>query len=90
MRAAEIYKLLTRRPFVPQRLHLSDGSHYDIRHPEMAIVTPTLVAIGVYGNGDEGMPEQLVHCAPGHVTRLEPIPMRRTPKRTAKRGRPRK
>jgi hypothetical protein len=37
---------LHRQPFVPLRIHLTDGKTYDIRHPEMAIVTSREVYVG--------------------------------------------
>ena len=37
---------LRRQPFVPLRIFLTDGKTYDIRHPEMAIVTSREVLRG--------------------------------------------
>lgn len=34
-KAKEIKELLNRRPFIPLRIHLSDGTAYDIHHPEL-------------------------------------------------------
>ena len=73
MRPAEIQKQVKTQPFVPMRIHLSDGSHYDIRHPEMVIVSHTVVSVAIYGKGDASMPEHVILCDPIHITRLEPI-----------------
>ncbi len=73
MRSLDIDNQLKQRPFVPLRMYLSDGSYYDIRHPEMAIVSRTVISVGVYGQEDEAMPERIILCDPVHVTRLEPI-----------------
>jgi hypothetical protein len=71
----EIHNYLRERPFTPVRLHMSDGSYFDVRHPEMAIVTATLVYIPVYDNGAEDLP-RVVRCDPVHVTRPEPLKSR--------------
>jgi len=47
MRADELRALLDRRPFKPIRLHISSGQHVDIRHPEMALVSRSVVAVAV-------------------------------------------
>ena len=47
MRADELRALLDRRPFEPIRLHISSGQTVDIKHPEMALVTRSLVVVGV-------------------------------------------
>jgi hypothetical protein len=38
MRPDDLLKFLRRRPLRPFRIHLVDGSTYDIRHPDWAIV----------------------------------------------------
>ncbi len=44
---AELTRTLRRRPFETVRVHVSDGSHYDIRHPDQAIVTKRELYVGV-------------------------------------------
>jgi predicted RNA binding protein YcfA (HicA-like mRNA interferase family) len=73
MRPAEIQKQLKTQPFVPMRMHISDGSHYDVRHPEMVIVSHSVVAVAVFGKDDAEQPEHVILCDPVHITRLEPI-----------------
>ncbi len=45
MRADDLKKILDRRPFRPLRLHMSDGSHVDIRHPEPVVVSRSYVLV---------------------------------------------
>ncbi|HEY3322988.1 MAG TPA: hypothetical protein VGP72_21215 [Planctomycetota bacterium] len=71
MSPAEILKLLHRRPFQPFRLHLSDGSHFDVKHPEMALVTRTSLAVGVPGKEAEDLAESLDIISWLHIVRLE-------------------
>ena len=46
MTAVELIELIAERPFKPLRIHLADGRIREIRHPEMAFISETLVAIG--------------------------------------------
>jgi hypothetical protein len=47
MTAEELFEFLEERPFVPLRLHMSNGRTHDVRHPEMAIVGDDVVALGI-------------------------------------------
>lgn len=77
MRPSNITEQLQRRPFKPFRIHLSDGSSYEVRHPEMALVTQATIAIAVdLANGD--VPEDMVLCDPRHITKLVPVSRSKT------------
>lgn len=41
MRAADMLEYLRESPFVPFRIHLTDGTVYEIRHPELVKVGMT-------------------------------------------------
>ncbi|HYE97713.1 MAG TPA: hypothetical protein VEJ18_02330 [Planctomycetota bacterium] len=78
MRADERSALLARRPFRSVRLHISSGEHVDIRHPEMAIVARSFVAVGLrprLGVADVVVQDGLIHIV--KVTPA-PAPRRRT------------
>jgi hypothetical protein len=72
MRAAEIQARLRKTPFEPFRLLLSDGSFYDVPHPELALVSKNEVVIAI-ATRDRPVPDRLAFCDPLHVTRLEPL-----------------
>jgi hypothetical protein len=74
MTAHELIELLEERPFVPVRLRLADGRMREIRHPEMAIVSDTLVAIGVPRDDDSRIATKIASCSLSHVVEAEPIP----------------
>ncbi len=74
MRSEEILQQLKKQPFLPIRLWFSDGSHLNIRHPGMALVTRTVISVAIFDPPDSATPERAVLCDPIHVTRLEPIP----------------
>ncbi len=72
MRPDEIRAHLRKQPFRAIRIYISDGSSYDVRHPEMMFVTRTEVVIGL-DPGDGDIPERSVYCDPVHITRIEPL-----------------
>ena len=70
--AKHLRELMTAAPFKPFRVHLSDGSIYDITHHAMAIVEQNTLDIGV-NRDDDGIAQRLVRCAILHVVKLEDL-----------------
>jgi len=70
MRAEDFRALLKRQPFVPIRLHLTDGTAYDIRRPEMAWLTRSLVEVAL--DEKDGIPERVEFCSLPHRSDREP------------------
>jgi len=70
----DIREFLRDEPFKPFRLTLTDGRSYDIRHPELAMVGRSTVAIGVPA-GDEAEPiyDRLITVSLLHIMQAEPI-----------------
>lgn len=73
MRPEELTALLRVRPFVPLRIHLTDGQSYEILHPEQVIVLRQRVDIGVRPDPGTGVVERVEHCSLLHVVRVEPL-----------------
>jgi hypothetical protein len=65
-------ELLSQRPFRPFRLVMSSGQTYEVRHPEMALLTRTDLLVGV-GESDEGVPAEFRICSLLHVASIEPV-----------------
>jgi hypothetical protein len=65
-------ELLAQRPFRPFRLVISSGQVYDVRHPEMALLTRTDILVGIEV-ADDGVPAQFKICSLLHVTAVEPL-----------------
>jgi hypothetical protein len=65
-------ELLTKRPFRSFRLVMSSGQSYEVRHPEMAMLTRTDILVGV-DETDEGVPANFKICSLLHVTSIEPL-----------------
>ena len=81
---SEIHEHARRRPFVPFRVFLSDGSGHVVRHPDFIFVMQREVVIGI-ASGAQEIPGAGVYIDPIHITRIEPIGARRSrtkPRRT--------
>lgn len=65
-------ELLSQRPFRPFRLIMSGGQSFEVRHPEMAMLTCTGLLVGI-GESEEGVPAEFRICSLPHVTAVEPI-----------------
>jgi hypothetical protein len=64
-------EMLARRPFQPVRVILSSGQSYEIRHPEMALLTRTSLLVGV-DLAPDGVPAEFKILSLLHVTAIEP------------------
>jgi hypothetical protein len=65
-------EMLARRPFQPVKLTLSSGQSYEIRHPEMAMLTRTSILVGV-DLAEDGVPAEFKILSLLHVTAIEPL-----------------
>ena len=74
-------ELLKTRPFKPFRLVMSSGQKYEVRHPEMALLTRTDMLVGV-DQADDGVPAEFKICSLLHITAIEPL----TPEETRQAG----
>ncbi|MCG8585604.1 MAG: hypothetical protein MI757_12915 [Pirellulales bacterium] len=69
MLKSDLVELFEQRPFVPVRLHMSNGRTHVVKHPELAIIGMGTVAIGVEGEDGEN---HIKLCAIDHITEAEP------------------
>jgi hypothetical protein len=69
----DLIELLEERPFVPLRLHMSNGRTHEVRHPEMAIVGEDVVALGISQEGREYPRIRLVSLT--HINEIEQVEM---------------
>ena len=53
-------------------MFLSDGSHYDVRHPDLMLVSRSEVVIGLDAGADR-MAERNAYLDPIHITSIGPI-----------------
>jgi len=73
MSAPELAKLLREQPFMPLRLHMSDGSSFDIRHPENAIVTVHTVYVVTHEDPKTGVAQDVQWLSLRQLVRVEQL-----------------
>lgn len=64
-------ELMAQRPFRPFRLVMSSGEAYEVRHPEMALLTRTSLLVGI--DVEDSVPAEFKICSLLHVTAVEPL-----------------
>ncbi len=67
------------RPFEPFRIQMSDGSSFDVLHPDQAMVTRGHLIVGLPPEASEngGWFDTTVKLSILHITELRPIQRRR-------------
>ncbi|HEY3324471.1 MAG TPA: hypothetical protein VGP72_28730 [Planctomycetota bacterium] len=71
MRHVDIEQYLRRRPFVPVRLHMTDGKTFDITSPESVFVMTNGIEIGLFKDAEARVVEKVLWCAFIHIARVE-------------------
>ncbi|MGL4464630.1 MAG: hypothetical protein ACRC1K_20960 [Planctomycetia bacterium] len=74
MSQTDVLAFLQKRPFQPFRIHVSDGTEFEIRHPEMMMVGRTSAMV-FYPPSGLNLPayDRYESVALVHITRLEPL-----------------
>jgi hypothetical protein len=73
MPATELLRMLRAQPFVPFRMHVSEGMVYEIRHPEMVIVMAAAAIVAFPDPANEALASGWELVDLRHLIRLEPI-----------------
>ena len=73
MRPEELTALLRTRPFVPLRIHMTDGHAYDITHPELMMVGRPHAFIGLRPDRETGVVDRTGYfaCSTSFVSRVD-------------------
>jgi hypothetical protein len=69
----DLLQFTRKKPFEPFRLLVSDGSAYDIRHPEFCMVLQTSVIVGVPGDPQAKVPETAEWIDARHIVKVVPL-----------------
>ncbi len=71
----DLYNALRKRPFEPFRVEVSDGTSYDVRHPELVMVGVGSVSIGIPATGQD-LPfyQRMETISLAHAVKLLPLP----------------
>jgi len=73
MQAKEIREAALDRPFEPFRIHMSDGTLHDVRHPDMVLPGTKVTILGVPSPEDPALAERVIRLANEHVTKIVPL-----------------
>jgi hypothetical protein len=83
MTSADLQKLVGQKPFVPLRIHVSDGTVHDIRHRELIWVGTGMVVLVVplhdQGDIDKPLIERTIHIDLRHIVKVETEAAQPTP-----------
>lgn len=71
MSPADIIAFTRRTPFLPFRIHTTDGRKYEIRHPDQVIPLRSRIEVGVGGDGS--IADRVEHLWFYQVVRLEEL-----------------
>ncbi|MGE3807147.1 MAG: hypothetical protein AB7K24_20990 [Gemmataceae bacterium] len=75
MTSAELQKLVARKPFVPLRMYVSDGTVHDVRNPEFIWVGTGMAVLVVplpdQGDVDKPLIERTIHIDLRHIVKVE-------------------
>jgi hypothetical protein len=74
MAPEEIATALRRQPFVPFRMTLTEGSTYEVRHPELCMIGRRSAIIGTTSRDDpDRLFDRSVTLDLLHIVKLEPL-----------------
>jgi len=73
MAPTELRESLTKQPFEPFRLMMSDGTSHEIRHPDLLWVGHRTAYVGLTGESGSTFFERSVKVDLTHVTQVLPI-----------------
>jgi len=83
----EIKSQLRTQPFQRIRIHISDGESCEVTHPDMVLVTTSIVQIALPPLDRHGIPTGgSVYIDPVHVTRIQPLNGKRRANRRLRRN----
>jgi hypothetical protein len=74
MTPQEIWAHVRKKPFVPFKLHTTDGRVFDVKEPRGAFVTHIHVTVGTDFDSEIGMYTKSHDIHPSRVDRIEPMP----------------
>ena len=73
IRPEDVREHLDKRPFEPFRICMSDGTQYEVRHPELCLLSRATLFVGVPNPRKPGVAMGVHHVALVHVVRFEPL-----------------
>ena len=72
MRADDLLKLIKPESFRPFRIALSNGTTYEVNYPQLVIVEPFYVTLGIPGpKGPDAPVDRIIHLTIRHINSVE-------------------
>ena len=71
MQVEDVEKKLRLRPFQPFRVYMTDGSVYDVRHPELMMLGRRMAMIGLAHDPGQIVFDRSVDIDLFHIVRME-------------------
>jgi hypothetical protein len=75
MTPQHITALLERTPFVPFRIHLTNGQTFDVKHPDFVWVFRSRLELAVPSTDEQKIMDRAEHISLLHITRIEELPV---------------
>ena len=69
----EARALLDAKPFVPFRIHMTDGKSFDIQHPDFVWVFRNRLDLAVLADPAQNIVDHVVRCFFLHIVRVEEL-----------------
>ncbi len=80
MQSQDIRDFLKKRPFQPLRLTLTDGTAYEVRHPDLLMVGHATVVVGTpRADEPDAVFDRAIHVDLLHIMHVEPLKSATTP-----------
>jgi hypothetical protein len=73
MTMQETRALLDAKPFVPFRIHMTDGKSFEVQHPEFVWVFRNRLDIAILADATKGIVDHVERCFFLHVVRVEEL-----------------
>jgi hypothetical protein len=68
-------ELVARSAVSPIHIHTTDGAMYLVNHPELAVISRSMIVIGTgIDNPARGIPERFAFCPIAQIARVETFP----------------
>jgi hypothetical protein len=71
MQMQDVQQRLQQSPFKPFRMHLTDGSSYEVRHPELILLGRRSLILGIPIRPEGRIIETAVHIDFMHIVRMD-------------------
>lgn len=79
MKPEHIKELLSAKPLVPLRVHTGDGRTLNLQHPEIAVLSTSLLVVAKpVDHPVSGIPDQISFCPVEAITRIDAVRPKRS------------